>query len=152
MPNFRSPRPHQTSSAQLSGSRCCLSREASPSASPTARVYVFYSGMWCIVCVCASTKGQTRQIWLDTQEGPCNLSVKRGSSLPNNKIIQNHREEVSFLICVKTKNFLRACFDWWPLCCLCKLASPEIKIHMILFIHGLVSRAVRRETKHCVLN
>lgn len=35
------PRPHHTSSDQLSGSRCCLSQEASPTASPEACVWVF---------------------------------------------------------------------------------------------------------------
>lgn len=118
------PRPHHTSSDQLSGSRCCLSQEASPTASPEACVWVFslrHVGALCVYDF--FSKGQTRQIWLDTQGGPRNLSASRGSNLPNNQITQNDREDAGPLICEKTKGF-----DWWPLCCLCK-ASLTAKIH-----------------------
>lgn len=56
MQSLSRPRPHQTSSGQLSGSRCCLSREgspsASPTASPTARVGCIFTQGMCAHCLC----------------------------------------------------------------------------------------------------
>lgn len=37
------------------------------------------------------------------KEGPRDLDVRRGSSLPNNRITQNMGEEVGILICGKTQ-------------------------------------------------
>lgn len=77
-------RPHQA---------CCLIPgvvwvEASPCASPTACLWGnFYSDVWLVIfffclrvrafTVHVFTKGQSRQIWLDTPGGPCNLDVRR---------------------------------------------------------------------------
>lgn len=105
-------------------------------------VFLFRHAAHCLCCVCvcmrahAFTKGQIRQIWLDTQEGPRNPGVRRGLSLPNNQITQNDRKEVGFQICEKTKKLPKG-FDWWPLCCQCKLASPQkFRRCTLLFMHA----------------
>lgn len=67
----------------------------------------------CALFVCAFTKGQTRQIRLDTQGGPRNLGVMGwgGSSLPNNQVNQNDSTVMEELICEKTETPPRALID-----------------------------------------
>ena len=50
-PGFRRPRPHHTSSGQLSGSRCCLSRGPHPPLRPQ------------LMCECVSIQARADIVW-----------------------------------------------------------------------------------------
>lgn len=60
-----------------------------------------YSAMWFMewICMCvhASTKGQTRQIRVDTTGRPCYLHGRRGVSLTNSQMTKNDRNRSEYV-------------------------------------------------------
>lgn len=153
---FRCPRPHQTSSGQLSGSRCCVSREL---AFESVFIFLFFS-IQALVCVsvhaCALfslTEGQTRQIGLDTQGGPRDLNVRKGVWPAKQSDYPKTTGKTSGSWYVKKTKRIPEGSDWWPLCCPPEpgLAQKNHKACDCVYACP-VCRAARWETKHCVWN